>query len=105
MNSVLEFPSVKPQETDTEGLLMFVNQTVQDNKESVIQMIKALKQPDVTYLVEALTYKVMSLVLASKSKEDILEYIAGGTYYKLTQLLIEGFLADRDIISSIPKRA
>lgn len=105
MNSVLEFPCVKPQETDTEVLKQFATHCVKENKASVIQMISTLKQPNITYIVESISFKIMSLILASKSKEGMLEYIAGGTYYKLTQLLIEGFLADPDILSSVPKRA
>ncbi|AND39528.1 hypothetical protein [Cytobacillus oceanisediminis] len=104
MNSVLEFPCLKPQETDTEVLQLFAAECIQENKESVIQMINALKQPDVTYIIETITFKIMSLVLAEKSKGSIVEYISSGTYYKLTQLLIEGFQSDPDIISSIPKR-
>lgn len=105
MNSLLEFPSVRPQESDTEVLKQFATQCIHDNKASVIQMISTLKQPNITYIIETISYKIMSLLLADKSKGDMLEYIAGGTYYMLTQLLIEGFLADPDIISSIPKRA
>ncbi|KAF0822658.1 hypothetical protein V7200_03650 [Cytobacillus firmus] len=105
MNGVLEFPSVKPQESDTEVLHIFVNQTIQENKASVIQLLSALNKPGLNYIVESITYKLMTLILADKSKEHMLEYISSGTYYKLTQLLIEGFLADPDIISSIPKRA
>ncbi|WP_394137461.1 hypothetical protein [Cytobacillus oceanisediminis] len=105
MNGVLEFPSVKLQESDTDVLKQFATQCIQDNKSSVIQMISALNKPDLTYIVETVSFKIMSLVLTDKNKEEILEYVAGGTYYKLTHLLIEGFLNDQDIISNMQKRA
>ncbi len=103
MNGVLEFPSVKPQERDTEVLKQFAAQCVHENKASVIQMIKAINKPE--YIIETITYKIMSLILAAKSKEDILKYISSGTYYKLTQFILKVFYDDPDISSLMQKQA
>lgn len=105
MSGVLKLYPENVQETGTKVLKQFAAECIQENKASVIQLISTLKQPNITYIIETITYKIMNLVMAAKSKEDILKYIAGGTYDKLTQLLIEGFLADPDIISSTQKKA
>jgi hypothetical protein len=101
MNVVIDLASAKFNRTNQyeESAVRFVASCVEMNRNMIISMIQSMPTVDVNYILEAITYQILSNIFGNKSQQELLQLISGGSIFKLKDLLLEEFHDDKAILS------
>ncbi|WP_419955916.1 hypothetical protein ACN6MT_11245 [Neobacillus niacini] len=79
------------------GIDNFINACVIENKFELIKAIDVLNDYSSIYIVESFVCTILKGIFLEKSREDMLNTIAGGSIFKIYQKLFDSFLNDEDI--------
>ncbi|MEX3710885.1 hypothetical protein ABFV99_00625 [Cytobacillus horneckiae] len=103
MNRLVDLANVKAKRSNVlnDSHKKFIKEAVNTNKEMVINSIKNMKQFDPHFVIETVTLQIISLALAQKSQEAILEDIAGGFIFDLKDSLHRAFMRDSDVYMAL----
>ncbi|MGE8079266.1 hypothetical protein [Peribacillus loiseleuriae] len=77
----------------------FLAECVDGNKDQIIKAIKNMKCYDQMFIIETVTFNILSGIFAEKSQSQLLDLIASGSVFKIKDSLIEKILLDDDIQS------
>jgi len=91
VEKIVKFTLVKNQEEDA-VLQKFVNDVIECNKEKLNYWLsepEIIADPD--SIIESFTSGIVSEVMATKTPEQVLDYISSGRLFKLKEMLDLGF--------------
>ena len=96
MNAVINLAAAKANRPNLHQNVFdeFVTQSVELNRDMLISTIKNLKNYEPSYIINSVALQIVSATYTTKTHQELLEAISGGTIFRLKDSLQKAFEAD-----------